>query len=162
MTMAFALPRSQPSPPFERLAPDTYLTDGRRLLRVVSHFDAGADSVYAALEDCLTLEVRPYSLAELGAMGLRPVERAPFAQQPRGESARAPASVPGVAIEVQRVGGRWEVALPGQARPARCETLEEARRVAYLCGARGHACELVVREGRRFFHIEVIDGSDTR
>ncbi len=59
--------------PSERLAPDSYLTDGKRLLRVVSHFDAAADSVFASLEDCMTLEVRPYSPGELSAMRLRPV-----------------------------------------------------------------------------------------
>jgi hypothetical protein len=42
----------------ERLAPDSYVTDGKRLLRVVSHFEADAGSMFASLEDCLTLEVR--------------------------------------------------------------------------------------------------------
>lgn len=61
--------------PSEDLAPDTYLTDGERLLRVVSKLDADHDSVCAWLEDCLTLEVRPYSPEELEAMRLRPVPR---------------------------------------------------------------------------------------
>ena len=64
--------------PSERLIPDSYLTDGKRLLRVVSRFEADADTTFAALEDCMTLEVRPYSPGELGAMTLRTV-RAPAA-----------------------------------------------------------------------------------
>jgi len=63
-------PRKAPPP---SLAPDSYLTDGRRLLRVVSRFDAGAENAFASLEDCLTLEVRPYSPGELAALRLRPV-----------------------------------------------------------------------------------------
>jgi len=55
------------------LAPDHYLTDGRRLLRVVSQFDPRSDFALAALEDCLNLEVRAYSPGELAALKLRPV-----------------------------------------------------------------------------------------
>jgi hypothetical protein len=47
-----------------------YYTDGRRLLRVI---DASADATYASLEDCLTLEVRPYSPGEVIKLRLRPV-----------------------------------------------------------------------------------------
>lgn len=65
--------------PSERLVADNYLTDGKRLLRVVSHFEAQTGSVFAALEDCLTLEVRPYSPGELDAMALRTV-RVPAAR----------------------------------------------------------------------------------
>jgi hypothetical protein len=57
------------------LTPDSYLTDGQRLLRVVSQFDARAENAFACLEDCRTLEVRPYSPGELDAMRLRPVAR---------------------------------------------------------------------------------------
>jgi hypothetical protein len=64
------------APPTEYLVPDGYVTDGKRLLRVVSHFEADAGSMFASLEDCLTLEVRPYSPGELTAMRLRSV-RAP-------------------------------------------------------------------------------------
>ncbi|HTQ69100.1 MAG TPA: hypothetical protein VMI13_10455 [Solirubrobacteraceae bacterium] len=64
--------------PPEELAPDSYLTDGERLLRVISHFRADADGASTSLEDCLTLEVRPYTLRELSAMELRAVHtRAP-------------------------------------------------------------------------------------
>lgn len=59
--------------PSERLVPDSYVTDGERLLRVVSRFEADAGSVFASLEDCLTLEVHPYSSGELSGMRLRPV-----------------------------------------------------------------------------------------
>lgn len=49
-----------------------YLTDGRRLLRVVSQFST-APRRFAALEDCRTLDVRRYSPLELWRMNLRPV-----------------------------------------------------------------------------------------
>src|ERR1700749_4082991 len=53
------------------LAPGRYLTDGRRLLRVLSKFDDGR-SVMALVEDCATLEAYCYALLELRAMGFRP------------------------------------------------------------------------------------------
>ena len=59
--------------PSGRLVPDSYLTDGERLLRVVSHLEWDGGSVFATLEDCLTLEVRPYSSGELRMMGLQVV-----------------------------------------------------------------------------------------
>jgi len=31
----------------------------------------------------------------------------------------------------------WEVAMPDQASPVACETLDDARRIAYLSAARG-------------------------
>lgn len=52
--------------------PSPYLTDGRRLFRVVTPFvEAHPDE--AALENCLTLEVRFYASDELADMPLRPV-----------------------------------------------------------------------------------------
>jgi hypothetical protein len=51
----------------------SFLTDGRRLFRVVSRFGGGASDAFASLEDCLTLEVAAYSRDELCEMGLRPV-----------------------------------------------------------------------------------------
>ncbi len=57
------------SPRFE---PDSYLTDGRRLLRVV---EASAGTAFTSLEDCLTLEVRSYSPGELANLRLRLVAR---------------------------------------------------------------------------------------
>jgi hypothetical protein len=61
-------------PPTPRELPigDQYLTDGIRLFRVVLRFSPGGSKV-ALLEDCASLEVTPYSPAELYAMGLRPV-----------------------------------------------------------------------------------------
>jgi hypothetical protein len=52
------------------LAPGRYLTDGRRLLRVLSKFDDGR-SVMALLEDCSTFDACCYALFELRAMGFR-------------------------------------------------------------------------------------------
>jgi hypothetical protein len=50
-----------------------YLTDGRRLFRVVSRFAADAEHVFASLEDCVTLEVQAYAPGDLYEMRLRPV-----------------------------------------------------------------------------------------
>lgn len=55
------------------LAVDSYLTDGHRLLRVVSQFDPHSEFAFAALEDCASLEVRAYSPCELAALRLHPV-----------------------------------------------------------------------------------------
>ena len=49
-----------------------YLTDGRRLLRIVSRFDDGR-SVMVLLEDCRTLKAHAWTLIELRAMGFRRV-----------------------------------------------------------------------------------------
>jgi hypothetical protein len=54
------------------LAPGRYLTDGRRLLRVVSRL-VDDRSVLVVVEDCLTLDVLAYAPVELEPMGLRPV-----------------------------------------------------------------------------------------
>jgi len=67
-------PAASPLPPS-----DSYLTDGRRLFRVVSQFTAGAEHVahvFASLEDCVTLEVQDYSPRELHRMRLRLVRTA--------------------------------------------------------------------------------------
>jgi hypothetical protein len=65
-----------PRAPLAPHLPDSYLTDGRRLFRVVSQFTAGADNAFASLEDCLTLEVQAYSPGELHRMRLRAVPTA--------------------------------------------------------------------------------------
>ena len=57
------------------LAPDRYLTDGRRLFRVVSRF-VNDGSVLVVIEDSLTLDALAYAAVELVAMGLRPVRAA--------------------------------------------------------------------------------------
>jgi hypothetical protein len=54
-------------------APGAYLTDGRSLFRVVSQLVPNNHYSFAALEDCRTLQVRPYRPDELYAMRLRPV-----------------------------------------------------------------------------------------
>jgi hypothetical protein len=58
--------------------------------------------------------------------------------------------MPGASIVTVRVEhnghGAWEIALPDQREPVTCATLEDARRIAYLCAAHRHPCELVVRD----------------
>jgi hypothetical protein len=53
--------------------PDSYHTDGRRLLRTVSQVGDGELNGFTLLEDCSTLEVVSYLPADLAAMDLRPV-----------------------------------------------------------------------------------------
>lgn len=55
-----------------RLTVDSYVTDGVRLLRVVESGRGASTS----LEDCYTLEIRPYSPGELARLRLRPVSQA--------------------------------------------------------------------------------------
>jgi len=55
--------------------------------------------------------------------------------------------------------GRWEVVLPGRRGRIACETLEDARRIAYLSVAHTHDCELVVRDAyNRVLQRELIEG----
>ncbi len=58
----------------DEFVPGHYLTDGRRLFRVVSQFTTTL-SPYAELEDCMTLSVDRYTPSDLYAMGLRSVRR---------------------------------------------------------------------------------------
>ena len=60
------LPQPQQVP-----AGGSYVTDGRRLFRVVTRFPARHESPIALLEDCHTLEVTPFSPDELFELGLR-------------------------------------------------------------------------------------------
>ena len=73
MMPPFAKARRQALRPPELPPGDHYLTDGTHLFRVVLRFSPGSGSQVALLEDCLSLEVTPYSPEELYAMGLRPV-----------------------------------------------------------------------------------------
>ena len=68
--------RPTPSPHPLLLTADSYLTDERRLFRVVSPLVPGAGRVEASLEDCLTLEVTSYAPGQLYTMGLRTVRAA--------------------------------------------------------------------------------------
>ncbi|HUA04835.1 MAG TPA: hypothetical protein VMB27_13100 [Solirubrobacteraceae bacterium] len=68
--MPFSVRRARLRP--RDLVPDRYLTDGRRLFRVVSRF-VNDGSVLVVIEDSLTLDARAYAAVELLAMGLRPV-----------------------------------------------------------------------------------------
>jgi hypothetical protein len=55
--------------------------------------------------------------------------------------------------------GGWEVVMADRHRVV-CETLEDARRVAYLQVARARPCELIVHDAyHRVLHRERIDGN---
>lgn len=54
--------------------------------------------------------------------------------------------------------GAWEVTLPDQREPIRCQTLHEARRAAYRCAADRRPCELVMCDAyHRVVHHELIE-----
>ena len=55
------------------LDPGRYLTDGRRLFRVVARFTMPPETVLVALEDCVTLSVTALLPRELEPLGLSAV-----------------------------------------------------------------------------------------
>lgn len=62
-----------------------------------------------------------------------------------------------IRVDHKRRGG-WEVTLPNQCDRVTLETLDEAQRVAYLCAAHEHPCELVVRDAyHRVLRRELVD-----
>jgi hypothetical protein len=42
--------------------------------------------------------------------------------------------------------GDWEIVIPGRRGGLVCETLDDARRIAYLSVAHAHDCELIIRD----------------
>jgi hypothetical protein len=74
--------------------------------------------------------------------------------------ARRNAAMSPITVRVDRNGrGGWEVAMSDQHEPVTCETLDDARRVAYLCAAHPRPCELIVCDAyHRVLHHELING----
>jgi hypothetical protein len=70
--------RSAPLDP-SALDPGRYLTDSRRLFRVVARFTMPPDTVLVALEDCVTLSVTALLPSEIAALGLSAVASGQFA-----------------------------------------------------------------------------------
>jgi hypothetical protein len=50
-----------------------------------------------------------------------------------------------ISVERGRLGD-WEVAVPDEHLPVSCETLGDARRVAYVLAADRQPCQLVIRD----------------
>jgi hypothetical protein len=77
-------------------------------------------------------------------------------------SARA-GSTAWVTIRVQRTPrGRWEVAVPGRRKGVVRDTLDDARRVAYLAVAHTRPCALIVHDAEhRVIHQALIPGHRT-
>ena len=67
-------------------------------------------------------------------------------------------SAPEPVLHIRWTGSDWELVLPGSGQHVRTETLADARRVAYLCGAHGDSCALVVHDGRDGVHREDLGG----
>jgi hypothetical protein len=62
---------------------------------------------------------------------------------------------------VRNSRGTWEIALSGEHDRVMCRTFEEARRMAYLCAAHEHPCELVVLDAyHRVLQVELIDADE--
>jgi hypothetical protein len=60
------------------------------------------------------------------------------------------------------VHGAWEIELPDRGDRVRCETLEEASRVAYRCAAERRPCELIVCDAyHRVVQRELIKGGES-
>ncbi len=60
-------------------------------------------------------------------------------------------------VRIDRLGG-WQVSMPADHGPLRCENLDEARRVARECVAGGRARELIVYDAyHRVLERELID-----
>lgn len=78
--------------------------------------------------------------------------------------ARSMSQTPVPIIRVERARrGRWRVVLAEREAVATCETLADARRVAYLSAARCRPCELVVRDA--YDHViadELLTAGDER
>jgi hypothetical protein len=54
--------------------------------------------------------------------------------------------------------GTWEITLPVQLTPIKCESLYEARRAAYRFAAYWHPCEVVIYDAyHRVIHRQLID-----
>jgi hypothetical protein len=70
--MPFSLRRRRVRLRHRDLLPDRYLTDGLRLLRVVTRL-VNDGSVLVVLEDCSTLDAYALAAVELVALGMRPV-----------------------------------------------------------------------------------------
>ena len=64
--------RTQPDPGLHEGA---YVTDGRRLFRVVQPINPPRAVASAVLEDCMTLDAQAFTPRQLAEMGLRTVVR---------------------------------------------------------------------------------------
>ena len=61
------------------------------------------------------------------------------------------------------VRGGWEVALSDKRDRVKCETLEEASRVAFSCAAERQPCELIVCDAyHRVLHHELIEAGGAK
>ena len=64
-------------------------------------------------------------------------------------------------MDVSRAaGGSWEVEVADRSTTVACETLDDARRVAYLVAAHRDPCELIIRDEHQPVRRELI-GTDT-
>jgi hypothetical protein len=59
--------------------------------------------------------------------------------------------------------GGWEIVLPDHGRRISCNTLDDARRVAFVCAAHAAPCHLIVRDAYdRVIEDEVIAAAERR
>jgi hypothetical protein len=75
-----------------------------------------------------------------------------------GQEPREDASSDPVTVGVEHDARGWQVTLPDDSRRVTCETVDDARRIAYLCAAHTRRCELIVHDScHRQLHHELID-----
>jgi hypothetical protein len=67
-----------------------------------------------------------------------------------------------VSVEFSPRGG-WEIELHDESEPIACTTLDEARRIAYVCAARRRPCELIVHDAyHRLIHRQLVSDQGQR
>lgn len=68
-------------------------------------------------------------------------------------------TAPTTVVVQYRPQGHWEIVTPPRGARIRCETLDDARRIAYLSLAHTHQCQLILRDAYyRVIAHELIDG----
>lgn len=110
------------------------------------------------------IEAPAQAIYELQLAGWQ-VDRVPVTQ---GDGAGASGyrlsseSLPGVTVQVRHtLRGRWEVVVSDARRGIMCETLDDARRIAYLAVAHARPCELIVLDAyHRVTQRELIEGRE--
>lgn len=147
--------RYDPAALAAKLAPGTPL--------LLSWSDAD-DKFTCAQEDRLAASLRQASTTldkVAGFPGVVVGRPADVGKQPRPDALVMPAAKPLMVNVDHNARGGWAFALSDSGDRVECETLEDARRLAYLCAASRRPCELIVRDAyHRVLHREVVDARE--
>lgn len=78
---------------------------------------------------------------------------------PAAPLASRPADTTTVLVDTNERGA-WEIALPDERAHITCQTLDAARREAYVCASQRRPCELIVRDAyHRVVSRELVNDS---